>query len=125
MVLQPDILYPSVSYMMETPDGTEFIVIAHEPGDTSDIKHIEINIGKAGSKVAAWCNGVSKLLMLALEGHPLDVVIETMTDIATDRMTYTHGMLCRSGLEGVAIAMQHYQRTYIKPQTLGAKQPKE
>lgn len=112
-MLETDKPYPARSYRIKTPDGMAIIQIAHTPEDPANILHIEINIGKAGSSVAAWSNGFAKLLVLALEGHPLDTVIDTIVDISTDRMTYTDGIVCRSAIEGVAIAMQHYRRTYI------------
>ena len=110
-MLIDNVLYPALNFRIRTPDGTATINIAHDPDDMVKIEHVEINIGKAGSSVAAWSNAFAKMVILALQnGVPLDIVIAQLSDIATDRVVVRDGITCRSGPEALAIALRSYRR---------------
>lgn len=106
-MLAVDALYKNFTHRIKTPDGTAIISIVYsKPGV---IEHLEMNIGKAGSAVAAWCNAFSRMTFLALQSTSLDEVIDLLSDIATDRVVYADGVTCRSGPEAMAIALRNYR----------------
>lgn len=103
-----DGMYENYTFSLPTPDGDATIVISeHSDGK---IYRVDITIGKAGSSVAAWCNGFSRMLTFALnQGVALDAVIEELTDIASDRYQFADGIPIRSGPEAMAIAFKKYR----------------
>lgn len=99
--------YENYTFSLPTPDGDANIVIIE---DEDSIVRVDIMIGKAGSSVAAWCNGFSRMLSFALQqGVPLDAVIEELSDIASDRFQFKDGVPIRSGPEAMAIAFKKYR----------------
>ena len=117
-ILNNDTPYPSQSHFIHTPDGKCVTNVTYDPEDMS-ILHIEMNIGKAGSSVAAWSNGFTRMIMLALrQGVPLDVVIAELSDISTDRFIIKDGITCRSGPEALAIVLRTF-RSFVKGRDYG------
>lgn len=105
--LIPNQPYENYTFSLPTPDGDANIIIIEE---ANRIVRVDIMIGKAGSSVAAWCNGFSRMLSFALsKGVPLDDVIEELSDIASDRFQFADGVPIRSGPEAMAIAFKKYR----------------
>ena len=101
-------MYENYTFSLSTPDGEATIIISEQPN--GNIYRTDIIIGKAGSSVAAWCNGFSRMLTFALnQGVSLDLVIEELTDIASDRFQFSDGIPIRSGPEAMAIAFKKYR----------------
>lgn len=99
--------YENYTFSLPTPDGDATICITE---DKNVIVRVDITIGKAGSSVAAWCNGFSRMLTFALnQGVVLDSVIEELSDIASDRYQFADGIPIRSGPEAMAIAFKKYR----------------
>ncbi len=105
--LTPGIAYQNYTFTLPTPDGEANIFIIED--SSGKIARVDIMIGKAGSSVAAWCNGFSRMLSFALsKGVPLEEVIEELSDIASDRYQFADGIPIRSGPEAMAIAFKKY-----------------
>lgn len=97
--------FPMVSSRWRSPDGNVTVFITETEPLT-----ISITIGKAGTSVAAWAYGMSELLNLVFEHHPLDVVIDKLTNITTHQSSLnTNGVEVRSTIEAVAFALREYQ----------------
>jgi len=100
--------YENFTFSLPTPDGDATIFIVE--GEDGKIVRVDITIGKAGSSVAAWCNGFSRMLTFAInKGVSLDDVIEELSDIASDRFQFSDGVPIRSGPEAMAIAFKKYR----------------
>lgn len=101
-------IYENYTFAIPTPDGDATIIIVEDTDGS--IHRVDILIGKAGSSVSAWCNGFSRMLTFALnQGVPLDLVIEELSDIASDRYQFADGVPIRSGPEAMAIAFKKYR----------------
>jgi S-adenosylmethionine synthetase len=99
--------WKNFTYSVNSPDGKAIISISYD--DNLDIQNIIMTIGKSGSSVAAWCNALGRMAFYAIRNTSLDEVAEELADISTDRVSYTYGMLCRSGPEALAIALKKYK----------------
>ena len=98
--------FPMYSFRWTTPDGTANIFVT----ETNPIT-ISITIGKAGTSIAGWAYALSHLVNLALEDHPVEHVIDILTDITTHQAAYnSNGVQCRSTPEAVAFALIEYKR---------------
>ena len=106
--LVSNIPYENFTFSLPTPDGDATIFIVED--EAGKIIRVDITIGKAGSSVAAWCNGFSRMLTFAInQGVALDAVIEELSDIASDRFQFSDGVPIRSGPEAMAIAFKKYR----------------
>ncbi len=100
-------MYDNYTFTLPTPDGTASIFISENSNGT--IYRVDMTIGKAGSSVAAWCNALSRMTTFALRFIPLDVVIDELEDISSDRFQLARGIAIRSGPEALSIALQKYK----------------
>ncbi len=102
---------PAYTVRVETPDGTMFVTIAENVKDNKPIL-VHIHIGKVGLAVSAWADALSRSITLALKNNiSLFKVLEEVSNITTDSLrVLSKGMICRSGPEGVAIAIMKYHR---------------
>lgn len=84
-----------------------FVTIVEE----SDIpKQIFISIGKAGAAVGAWAFATASMITVAMNNNVgLDRIIEELADITSSGEARTMGSRCRSGPEGIWIALKKYQ----------------
>lgn len=106
-IIPTEDIYENYTFSLPTPDGQATIIIMEKAGE---ISRVDMLIGKAGSTVAAWCNGFSRMLTFAInQGVPLDTVIEELSDIASDRFQFADGIPIRSGPEAMAIAFKKYR----------------
>jgi len=100
-------IYNNYTFNIPTPDGTANIFVAEK--EDGSIYRVDMNIGKTGASVAAWCNALSRMTTFALtNGVSIKKVMEELKDIATDRTMFADGIYIRSGPEALAIALERY-----------------
>lgn len=114
MVLRLDTGEQSVfkmsAYQVRTPDGEMFVIIMED--DNAKPCGIEVKIGKVGGPLGAWAHSFSRIITLAIEhGVTINDLIEELSSQTSDSArTITHNNIpCRSGPEGVCIALMHYR----------------
>lgn len=98
---------PAYSMEVDTPDGKMWVHVAEEDGQPVQVL---INIGKAGTNLAAWAYITARMITRSLEGEVgIHKIIEEFSGTTSGRIAYLErGMVCRSGPEGVAIALIRY-----------------
>jgi hypothetical protein len=102
---------PSYTVRVETPDGTMFVNIVENGGNKPIM--VDIHIGKVGQAVSSWADALGRAITLGLENNiPLYKMLEVISNITTSSLrVLSKGTICRSGPEGVAIAIMKYQRS--------------
>lgn len=109
MLMSKEGFFRSVNYMIRTPDGKMFVTIM-EDDDGKPFK-IQINVGKAGYSLSAWSNALSRMIDRSLEfGVSLDALINELSEITSDKVVMDATYICRSGPEGVVIALMKYNQ---------------
>lgn len=90
-----------------TPDGTLFVIIDEDAeGNPAQIR---VQIGKAGSGLAAWTFAFSQLLTLAMQhGATIEDVITVLSNTNSDRLVYDRNTPIKSGPAGVVQALLSY-----------------
>src|SRR5688572_23478288 len=103
-IMKKDKMYPNVTQRIGTPDGTLFVHIIE---DNNRPVMIQINAGKSGTSVAAWCDALARAINTALvSGIDWMKFIEEFSNITTSKaIRLVNGVEARSGPEGVAIAL--------------------
>jgi len=103
---------PSYVYDIKTPEGDAFIIITE---DGNKIFSVQVMMGKSGASIRAWSEAIGNMITLALEGGiSLDKIIETLSSIHSDRVTYHKGIEIRSGIVGIVRGLLLYQAEKIK-----------
>lgn len=103
----PDSL-PSSSIKVTTPDGTMFVHIIDHPISGAPLK-IDITLGKAGSSVQSWAQALSRAITLALRaGVNIGAILEEVSAITTDKLSFSNNRAVRSGPDGIAQAILIY-----------------
>lgn len=101
-------LYPTFSIKVDTPDGKMFVHIL-EDKDGLPVR-VLINIGKAGTNLAAWADATSRLVTMMLKYASIYIIIEELSGITSSRFSLlAHGEVVRSGPEGIARALLKYR----------------
>ena len=91
-----------------TPDGTAILIINED--DKNNPQSFDLMIGKAGSSIRAWAYALGKALTLAVEhGATIEEIISDLSNTHSDRVTYSNGMIVRSGIDGLVKALMKYQ----------------
>lgn len=104
--------FPSYSFRQDTPDGRLFVHVIEEDGAPIEVK---INVGKAGTNLAAWADAMGRLITRMLPKVGIYGVIEELSGITSQGlMRLEKGKVCRSGPEGVAIALHAYRAEKYK-----------
>ena len=100
---------PSLTIEVEVPEGQMYVSITEEENAP---RLVLINIGKTGSRLAAWADSVGRLVSLALRsGLALPAIISELSGITSDRVhRYKSGVVLRSGPDGVAYALHKYMQ---------------
>lgn len=107
----PDTL-PSYSVQQDTPDGRMFVHISEHNGMPVDIR---INIGKAGTNLNAWGEACARLVTRLLPKIGVHGVIEELSGITSSGLKVLEkGGICRSGPEGIALALLKYRKQKYK-----------
>lgn len=106
---------PSTTIRVRTPDGTMFVHIMEQQEAP---RHVLINIGKSGHSLQAWADALARVVSLALRsGLTLQSIITEVSNITTERGTYSSGINVRSGPDGLAHALLQYIASKRGPQT--------
>lgn len=103
-------IFPSVTFQVETPEGTLFVNIISQEEDKPIA--IDLHIGKAGSTLQAWARSVSRLLTIALEyGVTIEDLITELSSQKTDKAKRSgDNVNITSGPEGIYYALLQYRR---------------
>lgn len=109
LAIKANKFYNSVHERVETPDGTLFIHII-EDDDKKPIM-IQISGPKAGTSVSTWMDALVRAVNIAIaNGVEWSQFIEEFSGITTSKaLRLVKGAKCRSGPEGVAIALMRYR----------------
>lgn len=91
-----------------SPDG-EIFVHCDEDGDGKLIR-VLINIGKAGSAVTSWADGLARVITLSLRFYDLTTILEELSENRSDRFVFsTTRVKIRSGVDAVFHALLMYR----------------
>lgn len=102
-------MLPSEVIRVRTPQGTLFAIVVENHDGT--INNFQLTIGKAGNDVAVWANAVAGLMNLVIQkGGTLEDLLTTLSGITSSRVARSIGSTCRSGPEGVWMALLRYKR---------------
>lgn len=96
---------PNHSFRWKTPDGDCTIFILD-----SDPVQVQLFIGKGGSTMGAWAWALAEMTNFALESRSLDEVIDKLSDISSDRATFSNNVQCRSTAEALSFSLSEYKR---------------
>lgn len=114
IMLQENKLYANETILVRTPIGNITVSIVEDKGKPI---HLFIHGGKNGSELSAYCDSIARLGsdLLKME-NGLDRIMEHLSSISTGRSTidYTTGIECRSGAEGIYIALTKYKNHKYK-----------
>lgn len=99
---------PSVTIRVATPDGKMFVIIVDDTNGNPT--RVIIAIGKAGSRLMAWAESMSRLTTrLIKNGSSINDVIMEVSGIRADRLVMNGETEITSGPEGLAKALLIYQ----------------
>lgn len=94
---------------VRTPDGKMFVSVM-EDASGKPFK-IAIQIGKNGSAIRSWTESVSNLISRLLEVNtPLSSIINDLSSLSTDRVSFNADGIVRSGPDGVVYALFVYMK---------------
>lgn len=100
---------PSYTIRQDSPDGRLFVHVVEKDGRPVEVR---INIGKAGTNMAAWADAMGRLITRLLPVIGIHGVIEELSGITSQGIRLLEkGSVCRSGPEGIAIALLVQRRT--------------
>lgn len=95
---------------VRTPDGTLFAIVIENADGT--INSFQFTIGKAGNAVTAWATALAGIMTLAVKnGVTLEQLMSELSGITSEREARSVGSTCRSGPEGVWMALVRYKRS--------------
>lgn len=104
--------WKNITYKLRTPDGTAMISIAEDKGE---IVYISFQIGKAGSSINAYCYAIANLVVELIKSKGIGAALELLSNISSDKaVRYNTGVLCRSGVEALYIALLGYKKDMDK-----------
>lgn len=96
-----------------TPDGTIFVLIDEDAKGNPE--QIRVQIGKAGSALAAWTFAFSQLLTMSLQhGVTIEDVIGVLSNTNSDKLVYNRTTPIKSGPAGVVQALMSYNAEKAK-----------
>lgn len=91
-----------------SPDGQIF-VHCHEDVN-GELCRVMINIGKCGTSVASWADGVARMLTLALKTSDLSTILEELSNNSTSKSVMSSGKFqIRSGIDAIFHALLMYR----------------
>ncbi len=105
----PDIMDSEV-YRVRTPNGTLTAIIIENHDHT--INSFQLLLGKAGNDISPWCDALAGIMTLAINnGVKIDQLINCLNGLTSGREARSLGSTCRSGPEGVWMALMRYKRS--------------
>lgn len=118
MIDRNDVSYPTYTYKQPTPDGTVYVVLTEDPV-TEKLTQVFIHLGKSGTLTRAWSEALASIMNLAiLNGARTEDIVAAISNITTGRRANDGTVSIRSGPEGVARAMLHYNQLKSKQMEL-------
>ena len=109
-MLQEGKHYSNHTIRQRTPVGTLFITIVE---DNNRPVALFVNGAKTGTELYSFCDGISRLATEILDGNKdgLPKLLEHLSSMTSDKLIKgTNGVECRSGIDGIYIALLTYQR---------------
>lgn len=103
--------YPTVNIRQPTPEGDVFVHITEIDDKPYEIR---VNLGKTGTNTQAWAFAVAKLCTFVLQSASgnIDTIIELLSEITTGSVRMLpYNKKCRSGVEGMKMALMIYKRS--------------
>lgn len=106
--------YDSLTIKVPAPSGNAYVHIL-ENKDGS-IYNIFFRIGKAGSQVNAWAEGLSRMTVDNINRNGLSKVIDELSSItSSNHKRQLNGVVARSDIEAFVIALIKYKQSkYVK-----------
>lgn len=109
---------------VRTPDGTLFAIIMEN--DDGSPREVQLSFGKAGTALAAWAFSLAGLITMNLQaGMPLEKIIDVLGGITSDKSARIIGNNCRSGPEGVWMALMRYRQSKFQQVAESLNEPRE
>jgi ribonucleoside-diphosphate reductase alpha chain len=105
--------FQSVQMKVRTPDGTMFVNVM-EDADGKPFQII-INIGKAGSAIAAWAQALAATMSAGLQsGVKMEAFLTELSSITSSNRARTVDSTATSGPEGLWQALVRYRKIKFK-----------
>lgn len=114
IMLQENKAYINDTILVRTPVGNITVIVVEDNGKPV---HLFIHGGKNGTELSAYCDSIARLGSELLQyENGLDKIMEHLSSISTGMSTkdYTTGIECRSGAEGIYIALTKYKNNKYK-----------
>lgn len=108
-MLQENKKYINSTILVRTPIGNITVIIVEDHGKPV---HLFIHGGKNGTELSAYCDSIARLGSELLHyENGLDKIMEHLSSISTGASIkdYVTGVECRSGAEGIYIALSKYK----------------
>lgn len=110
VMLEENRQYINDTILVRTPIGAITVVVVEDNGKPV---HLFIYGGKNGTELSAYCDSIARLGSELLQyKNGLDKIMEHLSSISTGMTTkdYATGVECRSGAEGIYIALMKYKQ---------------
>lgn len=115
----------SIVTKVRSPDGTIFVNVMEKDGEPYQVI---LNIGKAGSNVAAWAQALGSMISVALQNKvPLEKILTELSSLTSSGTPRSIETPIKSGPEGVYVGLLHYRRQRfedMKKELAGADEEK-
>lgn len=102
--------YQSYTPMVKTPNGNMFVTIMENTKGRP--VQIMINAGKGGAELSAWCDAFARITSRSLAAGTITIndLITELSGTTTQKIaTSADGIVCRSSVEGIALALMRYK----------------
>lgn len=120
-MLQTKDFYSNVVIKIPAPSGNAYVTIVEDID--GNIHKIFFHIGKAGSQVNAWCEGLARMVELSLQHKSINEVINELSQITSSNIIRsTNGVTTRSDIEAFVLALMKYRNsksTFLKENLTG------
>ena len=100
-------LADAFSIKVNSPSGAVFVHCTEIEGQ---LKHVIINIGKAGSDIHTWADALSRMINLALETKDLLDILVDLSNITSAKISRSvNGIFVKSAPDAVFYALHLYR----------------
>ena len=104
-----------------SPDGVMFV---HCIENDNKLEEIQISIGKTGSSVRAWADGLARMLTLSLKYNDINNILVELSSITTDKSVLnSKRMHIKSGPDAIFNALMMYRALVLENDTPIYKPP--
>lgn len=99
---------------IQSPEGAIFVHCNEDINGKLD--SVMINVGKAGSTVSSWANGLSRMISIALRSTDLSEILTQLSNNSSDRSVLaTNKIFIKSGVDAVFHALLMYKNLKVIP----------